>query len=302
MVAFATAAALACGVAAGADADDPVLARVGDVQIRTSQVRKALEGVPAFELAALGSTNVEILRRYLDEALVREEILAEAARRRGALDDRALQVQQRKILAGALVRRELDKLGKADDISAEDVQKYYDAHAAEYRNPERVRLAHIVVATKPEADAVLAKALADKTREGWSSLVLASSLDPSTRRSDGDLGFVSADGRTTQPKVIVPIELVNAAFQLKDGDIAAAPVQTSAGFHIVYRRGHVEGTVRTVSDEAPTIRELLFEQRQKQAYETMLEGLRAATPIELDEDLLPVVTIAEPPRGIPKQP
>lgn len=282
--------------------DDPVVARVGEREIRTSFVKSALAGVPRFELEALGTTKLDILRRYVDEAVIREELLAEAARRKGALDDRSTMLQLKKALAGAVVRRELAQIGTRDTLSMEEVKAYYDAHLSEYRTPERIRISHIVVATKADADAALAKALADPTREGWTKLVAETSLDKATQRTGGDLGFVSADGRSSEPKIVVPMKLVTAAFALDDGAMAKEPVQSEAGWHIVWRRGHVPPLVRTLSQEEQTIRELLFEQKQQNAYKGLLERLRNGTNVEIDEDLLPIPTLDVGPRPLPKQP
>jgi len=274
--------------------------RVGDVTVEAATIKKALTGVPAFELQALGSTKFEILKKYVDEAIVREALLAEAARKRGALDDHSVQLHTRKSLAAALVRRELATLGTRDSIPIAEVQAYYDAHVGEYRTPERVRIWHLVVATKDAADAALAKVKADPTRESWPKLVNELSLDPSSKRSAGDLGFVSADGKTTEPKVVVPAELVTAAFGLKDGEIAGNPVKTPSGWHVLWRRGSVPPTVRTMADETPTIRELLFEKKRENTYKALMERLRGSAKIEIDEEILPLVAIDVGPRPTPK--
>jgi len=284
-----------------ATADDPVVARIGDREVHASSIKRALAGVPAFELAALGTTKLDILKKYVDEAMVREELLAIAAKNKGALDDRSVGMQLRKAAAGMLVRKTLAALGGRDAVPMSEVQAYYEQHKAEYQTPERVRIAHIVVANKADADAVLAKVLADPTREGWAKLCADTSLDPNTKRTAGDLGFVSADGRSSEPKVVVPKKLAEVAFTLKDGDIAKEPVQTEAGWHVLWRRGSVPALVRTVEMEEPTIRELLFEKKQQDAYKSLLEKLRTQTPVEIDEELIPIPTIEVGPRPVPKK-
>jgi peptidyl-prolyl cis-trans isomerase C len=298
------------GALAGADADaaapppagSAVVARIGDRAIPASVVEKALAGVPAFELAALGSTRQEILRRYVDEAIVQPELLAAAARAKGALDDRGVQLQLTKSLASALVRKELAAVGTRDDVPLADVKAYYDAHVADYQQPERVRIWHLVVATKEAADAALAKVKTDPTREGWPKLVADTSLDQNTNKSSGDLGFVSADGKTSEPKIVVPAELAKAAFALKDGEIAPEPVKTSVGWHVVWRKGSVPASVRTLADETQTIRSILYEQRREKAYKALVDRLRGQTKVDVDEQALPLVSVEVSPRVAPKQP
>ena len=281
--------------------DDPVVARIGDREVHASTIKRALAGVPAFELAALGTTKLDILKKYVDEAMVREELLAIAAKNKGALDDRSVGMQLRKATAGVLVRKTIAALGGRESVPKSEVEAYYQQHLAEYQTPERVRIAHIVVASKADADAVLAKVLADPTREGWAKLCAETSLDPNTKRTAGDLGFVSADGRSSEPKVVVPKKLAEAAFTLKDGDIDKAPVQTEAGWHVLWRRGSVPALTRTLEMEEPTIRELLFEKKQQDTYKSLVERLRTQTPVEIDEELIPIPTIDVGPRPVPKK-
>jgi peptidyl-prolyl cis-trans isomerase C len=300
LVALASAATIVSSARAVDDA--AIVATIGDRKVTAANIKKALAGVPAFELQTLGSSRLEILRKYLDEAIVREEVLAEAARKKGALDDRSVRHALDKALAGALVRKEVDSVGGKDAIPADEIKAYYDAHIAEYRTPERVRVWHIVTATKAAAEAALAKVKADPTREGWPKIVSETTLDPNTKTSSGDLGFVSADGKTTEPKVVVPKEVATAAFALKDGEISAAPVQSSAGWHVLWRKGSVPALTRSLPDETPTIRDLLYEQRREKAYKDLVERLRGSKKIEVDEELLPLVSIDVGPRPIPRQP
>jgi parvulin-like peptidyl-prolyl isomerase len=282
--------------------DGAVVATIGERKVTAAQIKKALAGVPAFELAALGSTKTDILRKYVDEAIVREEVLAESAKQKGALDDRSVKHAIDKSLAGALVRKEIDAIGGKAAIPEADIKAYYDAHIAEYKTPERVRLWHIVTANKADADAALAKVKADPTREGWPKIVGETSLDPSTKTSNGDLGFVTSEGKTTEPKVVVPKELATAAFQMKDGEISAAPVQSSAGWHVLWRKGSVPAMTRSLADETPAIRDVLYEQTREKTYKALVERLRGQKQVEVDEELLPLVNVDVGPRPIPRQP
>jgi peptidyl-prolyl cis-trans isomerase C len=291
------------GVApAPAPASSTVVVRIGDRTITSAAIEKALAGVPAFELAALGSTNREILRKYVDEAIVHEELLAAAARTKGALDERGVKLQLTKALASSLVRKELAAIGTRDDVPLDEVKAYYDAHVADYQQPERVRIWHLVVATKEAADAALAKVKKDPTREGWPKLVAETSLDLNSNKSSGDLGFVSADGKTSEPKIAVPLEVAKAAFALKDGELVAEPVKSAVGYHVVWRKGSVPATARTLADETLTIRAILYEQKCEKTYKALVDRLRGQAKIEIDEQALPLVTVEVAPRVAPKQP
>jgi parvulin-like peptidyl-prolyl isomerase len=292
-------AAVASSASAPALDGSAIVVRVGDRAVDAATIRKALAGIPAFELMSLGTDRFAVLRRYVEEAIVREELLAIAARQKGAEADRSVQLQLKKSLASALVRKELGSLS-AESIPAEEVRGYYDAHVNEYRTPERVRTWHLVVATKEQAEAALAKAKANPNREAWPKLVSEVSLDPVTRKSNGDLGFVTADAHTNESRVTVPKAVADAVFKLKDGEISPTPVQSDAGWHVIWRRGSTPATVRTLLDEGPTIRRILYEQKRDKAYKALVERLHAATKIEVDEEPLGLVTIELPQRAAPK--
>jgi parvulin-like peptidyl-prolyl isomerase len=282
--------------------DTAVVGRIGERTISAREIRKAVAGVPAFELQALGGTKIEVLKKYVDEAIVREALLAEAAKQKGALDDRAVRLALDKSLAGAAVRKELAGVGGKEAIPEPEIKAYYEAHKSEYETPERARVWHLVTANKADAEAALERVKKDPTREGWPKIVSETSLDPNTKTSSGDLGFVTIDGKTTEPKVVVPKEIAAAAFALKDGEISQVPVQSSAGWHVIWRKGSVPAMTRTLESETPTIREILFEQKRKATYDALVARLRSDTKIEVDEALLPLPSIDVGPRAIPRQP
>jgi parvulin-like peptidyl-prolyl isomerase len=105
-------------------------------------------------------------------------------------------------------------------IEQSKVQAAYDAaKASKY---EQVHVAHILVATKAQADSILAQVQADPSKFG--ALATQFSTDTGSKANGGDLGF-AAHGSYVQ-------EFGDAAWAGKDGTIVG-PVQTQFGFHII---------------------------------------------------------------------
>jgi parvulin-like peptidyl-prolyl isomerase len=116
-------------------------------------------------------------------------------------------------------------------LEEQEIQKYYEEHKEEYREPEKrvIRYAFFpLVPSAADSQAIWNDAmdLLKRARSGedFASLAEMYSEDPGSRDKGGDLGFF---GRGTMVK---PFE--DAAFQAKAGEIVG-PVQTSYGLHII---------------------------------------------------------------------
>ncbi len=100
----------------------------------------------------------------------------------------------------------------------ESLKKYYDEHKADF---EQVCLAHLLVETKEEADAALARL---KGGESFAAVAGAVSKDQGSAARGGDLGC-------NNKGLFVP-EFEAAAFSATPGT-PTDPVQTQFGFHVL---------------------------------------------------------------------
>jgi parvulin-like peptidyl-prolyl isomerase len=127
-------------------------------------------------------------------------------------------------------------------IAQDKVQAAYDS--AKTSTFEEVHVAHILVATKAEADAINAQLQADPTQ--FAALAAKSSTDTGSKANGGDLGFVTRGGG-------LDADFAAAAFAGKDGTIIG-PVQTQFGFHLIKVIAH-----RTISlaDATPQLKQQL---------------------------------------------
>jgi foldase protein PrsA len=109
-------------------------------------------------------------------------------------------------------------------VSPETIASFYQRNKDQLTEPAQVRVAHICVQDKKQAEIILTQILDKKIT--WAEAAKKYSLDPWTRDNGGDMGFIT----------LADTEFHRAAFVLKkDGDIAPDPVMTSMGYHLIKR-------------------------------------------------------------------
>ncbi len=141
------------------------------------------------------------------------------------------------------------------------VQKVSEIVAQVPDTAPQVHSRHILVADEATARALLSQLQAGAD---FAQLAAQYSLDATTAPSGGDLGWVSQG-------VLFQLEVEAAIFGLQPGQIAAEPVQSSLGYHIVQTLDRVED--RPLSQAA-------IAQRKQQLFLEWLDTQRENAVIE----------------------
>lgn len=257
--------------------DGPVL-RVGKSSFTSEELQRRLDAIPPFQLATLGKTAAAIREAFVQKVVIPDVLLSQEAQARKLGEAPQVKQLTRQLLARALedsVRREANE-SVANDAA---VEKYFNEHRAEYGRPQRVRLFRLLVATRAEADQVLAKAKQLKDMTEWRNLVRERSLDKATSMRSGDLGFVAADGNTDVPRVRVPPALFEVAQTVKDGELVPQPVPEGKYFGVVWRRGTVDAIEPDLAEATPRIRRLLIEEHVRKTLDGLVQE-RMKTDVE----------------------
>ena len=281
-----------------------VVAKIGDETITLADFERRLNQQSPFARARYNS--LERKREFLD-SLVRFELLAREARKRGYDKDPDVVLAHKQAMVKRFTSEEVSNLVKMGDVTDAEVQAHYDAHPEEYDKPGEVRGAHILLPDEPAAKALLveisAKVQAEplKAREIFADYAKANSTDVATRETGGDLQFFGQPGTSRvdrgpmQPPVAPPVAL--AAFAIdKVGDVAPAPVKSSAGWHLVQKTGFRRPYKRELDDVKTSIRNKLFRERKGRAMQDFVQGLRDSAGVTIDEAVLEQVTV-EAPKG-----
>lgn len=263
-----------------------VLAKIDDVSITLAEFQERINRQSPYIRARY--TSLEQKKEFLD-SLVRFEVLAKEAYRRGLDKDPEVVRTMKQVMIQKLIRDEFDAKVTADNaVSDADMKAYYDANVAEYVKPEEVRVSAIIVKNKAQADRVAIEARGDagKTNKGFRDLVMKYSADEETKLRGGDLRYMDLATKD------VPANVVKAAFTLfNTGDVSTAVDAGNGTFYVLKQTGRRKSVTKTFDDAKPQIRNKLFRDKRLQAQKDYVDGLRAKSKIEINEANLAKVRI-----------
>ena len=223
---------------AAAPADnDPVIITAGTVQVHKSEFEGALKTLPAeYQQFAQGPG-----KRQFAEDYVRMKLLAAEGLKAGMDKDPEVLSQLALMRENLIAQAQIKKMDASMKVSDEELQKYYEAHKADY---EEVKARHILIAFKgsPAAQAGKkeltedeAKAKAEAIRKevaggaDFATVAKRESDDTGSGAQGGDLGSFG-HGQ------MVP-EFEKAAFEAKPGEITPV-IRTQYGYHIIQVQEH----------------------------------------------------------------
>jgi peptidyl-prolyl cis-trans isomerase D len=170
------------------------------------------------------------------------------------------------------------KLGAATTVTDQDLQTYYDQHREEYRVPEQVKVAHILIKTplpvpgakedeKGIADArAKAEDVLKQVKAGGDFAKLAEkySDDPGSAKAGGELGWIGR-GRTVA-------EFEKSAFSLGKGQTSDL-VKSSYGFHIIRVEDKQEAHLKTLAEMKSEIEAKVKQEKTARATEAAANAL-----------------------------
>lgn len=271
-----------------------VLARVGDRSITLGEYVAALERMDRFERVRYQSP--ERRRRLLDE-MIDVELLAGEARRRGL--DREPEVRARidQVLRELVLLELREGLPGPEAVPEAEVRAHYAKHRDDFSVPERRRLSVIVVASRPEAERLLAAARA-ASPAAWGELVRKHSLrrDPAGEGADellGDVGFVTLPGTSAEPEGAVPEAVRRAGFAIgEQGEVFPEVVEADGRAYLVRLVTRTAPGVRTYAEAERSIRVTLVQQRIREAEAQLERELRQRFEVAIDEAALARVNLA----------
>jgi len=221
----------------------------------------------------------EDYKLQLDKSMVLDQMISEIlliqeAKNMGLEEDKDVLEQIKKmteqILAQALIEREILNKVKVND---EEVAQYYEQNKDSFTEKEQVHLYNILLETEEEAQNVLEQL---KAGEDFSEIAIEKSSGPSAAQG-GDLDYVA------KGTIIPEIEEVIFALELEE---LSEVVKTDFGFHILKITEKKAETVKTLEEVREEIVQTLLPEKQKEAFDNLLEELKSKVEIEINEKLL----------------
>jgi peptidyl-prolyl cis-trans isomerase C len=278
-----------------AQAADPsqVVAKVDDTVITVSDVQDRINKQSPFVRARF--TNADRKKEFVD-GMVRFEVLAAEAARRGYDKDPDVQRVMKQQMISKLMQKDFESKLKVEDVPDADVEKYYNEHPTEFHQKDEVRVSEVLVKDKAKADKVAKEAQAlPKTppldQKGFHDLVTKYSEDEESKPRGGDLSFFAADSAA------YPKPLVEAAFKLKDVGDVSPPVKIERGWAIIRLTQKRPGFNRSLPEVKHQVQQRLFRDLRSKAQDTFVEDLKKKTSIEINDANLAKVVVEAGPTG-----
>jgi DNA-directed RNA polymerase subunit F len=271
-----------------------VLAKVGDRTITVGDYQAALEHMGQFDRLRYQSPE---RRKELLEEMIQVYLLADEATAQGYDKDPLTQQELRTVLRDALFAEVHKGAPAPDALPAEEVRAYFDAHQDEYRDPERRRIAVIVLRDEATAKQALEAAKRATTNTQWGEIVRSKSIDQGAKLDvpvdlAGDVGLVSPPGDPRGSNGRVPEEVRAAAFEIpKVGNVLGRVVKADGRFYVVRFTQKAEARARTFAEAERSIRIKLSQDKMRATEDKLLAELRKQLPVEIDENALSHVKV-----------
>ena len=270
------------------------LAKVGNDTITLGDYAAALEHMDQFD--RLRYQSVERRKELLDE-MITVQLLANEATAKGYDKDPIAQQEMRAILRDSMLVEARKNAPTPADVPESEVRAWFDAHRAEYKDPERRRVSVILVRDEQTAREVLAAAKKIDDASQWGELVRSKSLDPQARANvpvdlAGDIGIVSPPGDPRGENSRVPEEVRVLAFEVAEvGHVADRVVGSKGKYFVVRLTQKLPPHERTYAEAERSIRVKLAQDKLRAKEDELIAELRKSVKVEIDEQALATVKV-----------
>ena len=284
-----------------------VLVEIGDTKITVGEFAKRLADQSPYLRARYNSP--ERRKEFLD-SLVRFELMAAEAKRRGYDKLPEVRRTRNQVMIQQMMKEEFEEKIKLSDVTDAEIKAHYDANKDEFHKPEQVRASHILIKNRGTAQRVLRQLLAKRTDVNlFRNLAQKHNEDTETNERFGDLRFFSRPGEAGAVEAL-PSEVATAAFSLKKiGDLHAELVKSDAGHHIVKLTGRRAALSRSLEEARRPIQNQLWRQKREKKVEDFVaklrkdakvqENLNLLSEVRINTDSPPATGAAKPPTAAP---
>ncbi len=232
------------------EAGEPVLDRM------ISEMVIAQSGVPVSD-DEIASELAQIQESYPSHEAYLEELS-----RYGLTEEELKQEIRLNLILKKLTREGIE-------VTDEEIAEYFEENREALGTPAQVRVRHILVETKEEAEAIV-KQLKDGA--DFEELAREKSIDTASGAEGGLIGYISEDAP-------IVTAFRDAAFELEEGEVSD-PVHTPFGWHVIRVDERKEAEEATLESSREIVREILLTEKARPVGEVIAE-LRTAAKVEV---------------------
>lgn len=263
-----------------AAASEPAVARLGNQQVASAELKNLLASLPVESREQLRGNRATLeswIRSRLAEKAVLEQADAQGWRQRPEIEQ-----QTRAATEQIVFRNYLQSVSQvpAEYPSAAELQQAYDAGKSEWVTPAMYRVSQIFLAVNDpqglDAARKQAQELSRKAQAApaeFASLATQYSQDRASAERGGETGL--------QPLQQLVPEVRGAVSRLKVGAVSE-PVQSPAGFHVIKLTELQPTRVATLDELRDRLTQALRAQRQEQIAKAYLEGMLNTATLSID--------------------
>ena len=230
------------------------------------------ERVGDVDAAAIEQQLATLRQRFPDAAAFEQALAQEGLTLEGLRDEMKRDLGIRKLIETEVIPNV--------SVSDEDKKNFYAENPEQMRQPDRLRLSHILKRVAPdappevkEATRVLIEDVLAQAREGadFATLAREHSEDPGSAANGGEL-------TVSRGETVPPFEA--AAFALEPGGLSPV-VETQFGFHIIKLSEKMEGQPIPYEQAEASIEQFLTQQAVQAEVESTVESLKESGTVEL---------------------
>ena len=207
---------------------------------------------------------------------------------------------RRQILRDALLEEARKSLPTPTEIPIGEVKAYYEANANDFKEPERRRVAAIVIDDEAKAKEVLDAFTKDPTPTNWGKLFFDNSKTAIQEKKNrvpldlaGELGMVGPPDDPKGAHSQVPDAVRKAAYKIENvNDVLPEVVHDKGTYYVVRLVGKVAAHERSFAEAEKQIRVALLKKRLRELEEKLEQELRQKYKVEIDEAALSEVSTA----------
>lgn len=274
------------------------VARVGDVVITLADVAAFVASQPPHMQTRYAAPEP---RRRLVDALIELELLVLEANKQGLATSPRVQFATKEALVRELLDARARDAGTMYTLDDAEVTAYYQAHQADFAQPERRRAAWVLVGTREGAEALateLRRVITEaptKAPQIFGDFAAKHTLDPLTKVIKGDLGWFDAQGHPDDKRPAPAPEVVAPTFALADVNALSDPIAVGQRWAIVQLTNRHEARQAPLSEVALDIKAKLFRERATKARQDYIASLVEGAKVTVDEAVLAKLKVPTPP-------
>lgn len=260
-----------------------VVAQVNDAAITKTYFDKKFEAIKSLLKETQGE-NAEMdtaaIKKGLLDQLVRTEMLAQEAKKRGMDKERDFQETMQAIERDLLAQAMYAKLLRDVTVTSEEVERFYTERKDQLKSPLEIKVREIVTKTKGEAEQILSRALQG---EKFSTLAEQYSIADSAKKGGQLDSFKTDDPELDKRKFP---KFLNMVFSLEKGDVSSPIQGPDNNYYLVKVEDRKGGEVKKLSELEEQIKRYLQTEKENKIINDAVRQIEKTAKIVKNEELI----------------